>query len=161
MSKHEVFHFPDTVKLLRKWLLRVPVRDCAELREAFCLFDIDGDGKITTDELGTVMKSLGMNPSADQLREMIDEVDIDGQSASSRHSAYLRISSIFDAFQRRVSASFAAAQWGIGLNTCVRMLDVNAKTLILRLLLLLLIIIMCFTTVVNSCKYGHWTTGTG
>jgi len=50
-----------------------------ELKEAFCLFDIDGDGKITTDELGTVMKSLGMNPSADQLREMIDEVDIDGQ----------------------------------------------------------------------------------
>jgi len=56
----------------------------AELREAFCLFDIDGDGKITTDELGTVMKSLGMNPSADQLREMIDEVDIDGQSALTR-----------------------------------------------------------------------------
>lgn len=51
----------------------------ADLREAFGLFDIDGDGKITTDELGTVMKSLGMSPSADQLREMIDEVDIDGQ----------------------------------------------------------------------------------
>ena len=54
----------------------------AELREAFCLFDIDGDGKITTDELGTVMKSLGMNPSAEQLRDMIDEVDIDGQSSA-------------------------------------------------------------------------------
>jgi len=53
--------------------------NCVELREAFGLFDIDGDGKITTDELGTVMKSLGMNPSADQLRDMIDEVDIDGQ----------------------------------------------------------------------------------
>lgn len=50
-----------------------------ELREAFCLFDIDGDGKITTDELGTVMKSLGMEPSDEQLREMIDEVDIDGR----------------------------------------------------------------------------------
>jgi len=55
----------------------------AELRDAFGLFDIDGDGKITTDELGTVMKSLGMDPSADQLREMINEVDIDGQSVSS------------------------------------------------------------------------------
>lgn len=54
----------------------------AELRDAFGLFDIDGDGKITTDELGTVMKSLGMDPSADQLREMINEVDIDGQSAA-------------------------------------------------------------------------------
>ena len=61
-----------------------------ELREAFCLFDIDGDGKITTDELGTVMKSLGMNPSAEQLRDMIDEVDIDGASASLFHP-YLMI----------------------------------------------------------------------
>ena len=74
----------------------------AELRDAFCLFDIDGDGKITTDELGTVMKSLGMNPSADQLREMIDEVDIDGQSATHTRTLatlclYLRLSSIFDA----------------------------------------------------------------
>ena len=51
-----------------------------ELREAFELFDIDGDGKITTDELGTVMKSLGMNPSQDELREMIKEVDIDGKN---------------------------------------------------------------------------------
>jgi len=53
--------------------------NAVELREAFGLFDIDGDGKITNEELGTVMKSLGMDPSADQLREMIDEVDIDGQ----------------------------------------------------------------------------------
>jgi len=61
----------------------------AELREAFRLFDIDGDGKITTDELGTVMKSLGMNPSAEQLRDMIDEVDIDRKPPS------VAISSIF------------------------------------------------------------------
>ena len=68
--------------------------ECIELREAFGLFDIDGDGKITTDELGTVMKSLGMNPSASQLRDMIDEVDIDGQSPT------FPFSSIFDALFR-------------------------------------------------------------
>jgi len=31
----------------------------AEFKEAFSLFDKDGDGTITTKELGTVMRSLG------------------------------------------------------------------------------------------------------
>ena len=31
----------------------------AEFKEAFKLFDKDGDGTITIEELGTVMKSLG------------------------------------------------------------------------------------------------------
>ena len=50
----------------------------AEFREAFSLFDKDGDGTITTKELGTVMKSLGQNPTDDELEEMINEVDADG-----------------------------------------------------------------------------------
>ena len=35
----------------------------AEFREAFLVFDKDGDGTITTKELGTVMRNLGQNPS--------------------------------------------------------------------------------------------------
>jgi len=49
-----------------------------EFREAFSLFDKDNDGTITTKELGTVMKSLGQNPSESELRDMINEVDVDG-----------------------------------------------------------------------------------
>uniref|UniRef100_A0A8I6Y668 EF-hand domain-containing protein n=1 Tax=Hordeum vulgare subsp. vulgare TaxID=112509 RepID=A0A8I6Y668_HORVV len=49
-----------------------------EFRAAFSLFDKDGDGTITAKELGTVMRSLGQRPSEEELREMIAEVDADG-----------------------------------------------------------------------------------
>uniref|UniRef100_A0A9J7ZEF1 Calmodulin 2b, (phosphorylase kinase, delta) n=1 Tax=Cyprinus carpio carpio TaxID=630221 RepID=A0A9J7ZEF1_CYPCA len=47
----------------------------AEFKEAFSLFDKDGDGTITTKELGTVMRSLGQNPTEAELQDMINEVD--------------------------------------------------------------------------------------
>lgn len=49
----------------------------AEFKEAFQIFDKDGDGSITTKELGTVMRSLGQNPSDEEVRQMIEEVDED------------------------------------------------------------------------------------
>lgn len=54
---------------------------CIEFREAFSLFDKDGDGTITTKELGTVMRSLGQNPTETELQDMINEVDADGKSS--------------------------------------------------------------------------------
>jgi Ca2+-binding EF-hand superfamily protein len=46
-------------------------------QEAFALFDKDGDGTITTKELGTVMRSLGQNPTEAELqvkeREKLEE----------------------------------------------------------------------------------------
>jgi len=52
--------------------------EIAEFKEAFALFDKDGDGTITTKELGTVMRSLGQNPTEAELQDMINEVDADG-----------------------------------------------------------------------------------
>lgn len=49
-----------------------------ELKDAFNLFDKNGDGRITCQELGIVMRSLGQRPSEDELKEMVDEVDEDG-----------------------------------------------------------------------------------
>jgi len=37
----------------------VGLTSISEFKEAFALFDKDGDGTITTKELGTVMRSLG------------------------------------------------------------------------------------------------------
>ena len=50
-----------------------------EFREAFSLFDHDGDGTITTSELQTVMERLGLSSDQEQLNEMIREVDADGK----------------------------------------------------------------------------------
>ena len=50
----------------------------AEYREAFALFDKNGDGTITVVELGTVMRNLGNNPTDSELQDMINEVDADG-----------------------------------------------------------------------------------
>uniref|UniRef100_A0ACD5W9L9 Uncharacterized protein n=1 Tax=Avena sativa TaxID=4498 RepID=A0ACD5W9L9_AVESA len=52
-----------------------------EFRAAFSLFDKDGDGTITSKELGTVMRSLGQRPSEAELHQMIAEVDTDGNGA--------------------------------------------------------------------------------
>ena len=66
-------------KLFLPWWTNNLVVISPEFREAFSLFDRDGDGTITTKELGTVMKSLGQNPTDQELLEMIEEVDADGE----------------------------------------------------------------------------------
>lgn len=48
-----------------------------ELKDAFALFDLDKDGKITEKELASVMKKLGSFTSDADVREMIREVDLD------------------------------------------------------------------------------------
>lgn len=63
-----------------KW---IPLFIFLEFKEAFSLFDKDGDGTITTKELGTVMRSLGQNPTEAELQDMINEVDADGETAVS------------------------------------------------------------------------------
>ena len=58
--------------------ISVPLISFPELQEAFSLFDKDGGGSISYSELGSVMRSLGQNPTEDELKEMIAEVDEDG-----------------------------------------------------------------------------------
>ncbi|OWF56441.1 Calmodulin [Mizuhopecten yessoensis] len=52
-----------------------------ECREAFELFDKDGDGTVTTEELATVMRTMGQNPTDAAVEEMIREVDKDGNGS--------------------------------------------------------------------------------
>ncbi|KAL1305385.1 hypothetical protein AAFC00_002278 [Neodothiora populina] len=48
-----------------------------ELKEVFRIFDKDGDGSISVQELGEVMRSLGLNPSDEDLHDIVNEIDVD------------------------------------------------------------------------------------
>ncbi|XP_026578673.1 uncharacterized protein LOC113451503 [Pseudonaja textilis] len=51
-------------------------QEIAEFKEAFMLFDRDGNGTITTRELGTVLRSLGQNPTEAELREIVHKLEM-------------------------------------------------------------------------------------
>ena len=53
-----------------------------EFREAFNMYDKDGDGCITVKELGAVFTTLGQKPTDAQLKDIINDVDIDGMKNS-------------------------------------------------------------------------------
>jgi calmodulin len=50
----------------------------AGFRDAFNIFDKDGDGRVTVKELGTIMRALGHHPAAAELQAMVAEVDTEG-----------------------------------------------------------------------------------
>ncbi|KAL5195951.1 Calmodulin-like protein 8 [Glycine soja] len=50
-----------------------------EFLEAFCLFDRDGDGCITMEELASALRTLNQNnPRKEELQIMMNEVDMNG-----------------------------------------------------------------------------------
>jgi len=73
MATSESFSCSDPAKLTDSEL------DC--LKEAFSLFDADHDGEITVHELGRVMRNHGLNPTEDELKDMIRNVDKNSNGA--------------------------------------------------------------------------------
>jgi len=51
------------------------------LKEAFALFDCNRDGEITVEELGKVMRTHGFDPTEEDLRDMIGNVDMNANGA--------------------------------------------------------------------------------
>jgi len=50
-------------------------------KEAFACFDVAGHGVVTTADLGRVMRAIGLEPSDDELANMITEVDGSGKGS--------------------------------------------------------------------------------
>jgi len=60
---------------------QVTAQDIKCLKEAFKLFDCDRDGEITVEELGKVMRTHGFDPTEEDLRDMIRNVDLNANGA--------------------------------------------------------------------------------
>ncbi len=58
-------------------MVKLSEEKIAEFRCAFQLFDKDGNGRITTDELGEILEKLRYNPTEDDLKDMIKDIDTD------------------------------------------------------------------------------------
>ena len=50
------------------------------MQECFSLFDKDGDGSIAAKEVGPVLRSLGCNPSEDEISLLVEEIDAEGSN---------------------------------------------------------------------------------
>ena len=50
-----------------------------EFKEAFDLFDMNGDGHISAVELGKVLQAIGQNPTESTIKEVMKKADKDGQ----------------------------------------------------------------------------------
>ncbi|XP_060554747.1 calmodulin-alpha-like [Ruditapes philippinarum] len=49
-----------------------------ECKRSFAMYDRDGDGTISSRELGAVMRSMGYRPSDNELTDIFNEFDPDG-----------------------------------------------------------------------------------
>lgn len=49
-----------------------------EFAQAFKMFDKDGNGTMNIKELGVAMRTLGLNPTEEELLNMVNEYDVDG-----------------------------------------------------------------------------------
>ncbi|XP_022040645.1 probable calcium-binding protein CML13, partial [Helianthus annuus] len=73
-TKHSSFLHPPTIPIPKiNQATMGNDEQVAAMKEAFTLFDTDGDGKIAPSELGILMRSLGGNPTQAQLKSIIAE----------------------------------------------------------------------------------------
>ncbi len=72
--------FAEFCQLCAKFLVEEPDEDTlkAELKEAFRIYDKQGDGFISTDQLREIISELDTRLTAEDLDGIIDEIDEDG-----------------------------------------------------------------------------------
>ncbi|GAA0162694.1 calmodulin-related [Lithospermum erythrorhizon] len=69
---------PPSISHARSSSVNIRARMEEELEQVFKKFDVNGDGKVSASELGSIMRSLGTPATTEELAVMIKEVDGDG-----------------------------------------------------------------------------------
>merc|ERR1711884_57191 len=71
--------FPEFIQLAAKFLIEEDEEQMKwELREAFRIYDKQGNGYITVDTLKEILREIDASLNEDNLEQIIDEVDEDG-----------------------------------------------------------------------------------
>ncbi|KAL0913918.1 hypothetical protein M5K25_017410 [Dendrobium thyrsiflorum] len=78
----------------------------ASMREAFTLFDTDGDGRIAPSELGILMRSLGGNPTQAQLKATATEEGLTAPFDFTRFLELMRKHLRAEPFDRQLRDAF-------------------------------------------------------
>jgi calcium-binding protein CML len=68
----------ESVVIQQSRSLKQEKNEEAELAKAFAIFDVNNDGRISASELGLVLRSLGDNPTEQELQAIIQHADADG-----------------------------------------------------------------------------------
>jgi calmodulin len=91
VSTSGFFKFPNFLDMMARKMDEISAED--EIREAFKVFDSNGDGFINRQELGYVMDILGLQMDKDEIEGQIDEIDIDGDGQINYEEFYNMMSS--------------------------------------------------------------------
>ncbi|XP_044476563.1 probable calcium-binding protein CML13 [Mangifera indica] len=78
----------------------------SSMKEAFTLFDTDGDGKIAPSELGILMRSLGGNPTQAQLKSIISQEKLTAPFDFSRFLELMKKHLKVEPFDRQLRDAF-------------------------------------------------------
>merc|ERR1711872_224065 len=81
------FKFPNFLSMMLRKMDEVSAED--EIREAFTVFDSDGNGFINRQELGYVMENLGENMDKEEIEFLINEIDLDGDGQINYEEFYV------------------------------------------------------------------------
>lgn len=83
--------FPEFLAMMAMKINEQNAED--EIREAFKVFDGDGNGFINRQELAIVMMNLGEKLTTDEISSMIEEADIDGDGQINYEEFYCMMTS--------------------------------------------------------------------
>lgn len=82
------------------------VEEIRELSATFQSFDVDGTGSIDSEELEQLMQALGQTPTKDELAQMLEDMDEDGNGTIELDEFLTTMSKRSDGFKKEVKLAF-------------------------------------------------------